>query len=403
MSNPVRVAPNAPATVNVGPPSIVRCDFVEKEARCGDTVHIHVTLSTSGFDGLVELHLHENRSGQRLETLRAPVKGNRVVKIKWVCRKPVDVWDGQPDIVFVAHLWSSHVFGLMSGKELSRRDNEWGLTIVRPPNGVWKDLIPRGFMISPAWVAKVRDDWTVKGVINLEKEKQWVRSEKDYRDRCNYDAEFRDGVLTITTRIELRGQNPPRIVEKDGRKKWVAESFKLDGGKLRQWRKQIEGYWNDKYDAHRADCARGKRCKCTFACCRYKVKLRWELSSEEGSGHLVVFVRPGFAKGKWASASWWNSSQWFMELKPPPGDTSGASSFPEYVRAHEAGHSGGQNDDYEQGGQPDWRDPNIHAMPENSIMGHGDPIPTPFHFHEWFKRITYHIGDRLVAVPARTE
>jgi hypothetical protein len=193
---------------------------------------------------------------------------------------------------------------------------------------------------------------------------------------ANFDIEHKDGVIVFTTQLRARG----------------LKLYVPSADDKRKWKKDIEEHWNGHYDAHRDHCMRDEQCDCTFACCRYKVLLRWEFV--DSHAHIDIDINPGECKGDPDSDDWWWETNWYQYTTHP------RDAVASNARAHEAGHCAGHGDDYRGGILPIGMDPNGFDFPDDSVMScQGGRRAKRHHLRFWLSWAGLYLRDRLVPIP----
>ena len=216
--------PGGLINVHTGDPDIIEVYFPNNDpVRCGDPVPIGTLLTTRGFDGTVESAL-ARPDGSVFEAQRTAVAGQAVVTTTWLARKPGDHWNEQPDAKVIAVLRDNQ------DTEVSRAETVSPIRITRPENGVRHRCIPAGRRTAQRFARNTAAH-------------AWERHLPDYAWPCNFDVSFRDGVATIISRIKL----------------CALDGLQITHAMKRDWKAEIESFWNNVFIAHRRRCGRELR------------------------------------------------------------------------------------------------------------------------------------------------
>ena len=153
------------------------------------------------------------------------------------------------------------------------------------------------------------------------------QSGKPYNWQFAYDAEIKDGIFTITRKMDFDTVNvmcpgpPPTTRQR------------------RRWKQEVERVWDRRWKIHRLACHRKAGCDCDpdNGCCSFAIHIKWD----EGSEHGQVKVNSGGNHSAgFGTLFWWYSNWWWMDVVGNLGE----------VRAHEFGHLIGMYDEYYLGG-----------------------------------------------------
>lgn len=186
---------------------------------------------------------------------------------------------------------------------------------------------------------------------------------RNYRWKGAFDAESKDGLVTITTKIKLLNRSGAKPTIRGAALPAVGTPVS-DTDKAAM-KADIESKLSAKSIMHRDDCSRGSTCDCSkdYGCCKQKVKVVVEFV-ESGQHHEVnLFQGAGRA----------NASNW-TRVKTR------ANSW-----AHETGHLLGWFDEYSSGAigsSPRWKNSNSTA-----VMSTGLVVPAEYYwdFRDWLK------------------
>lgn len=346
----VDAAPDGEGTVQAAEPGIDRITHPEAPVRCGDTVGVQVFLKASGFDGALRLRFKAKSDDTLITEVTEPVNGRLMVPYRWTAKKGDNVWTDETDVVVNAMLLDS------TGAEAGTAFDHDGIHIVRYDNATRYRSISGGRRRGERWTQDAAGTWVHQPA-------------SPYGWDANYRTVYEDGIFHIRGRLKLVPQG----------------GLAITNAMKTSWKSEIERYWNNRYQAHRRRCGRGRTCDCdqAWCCCKFEVKIHCDfVNSHELTS---VNVHAGAATGPWGSANWWYSSTWW-ELK--------SANVPAAVRAHEFGHNIGLWDEYDAGAVKAGVNPNTYAFNNASIMSSG-ARPQRNHFDGWLWTAGRITGDRF--------
>lgn len=279
---------------------VIKLQWNKTEIVCGDPVTLDVqTVNYRGKTLPLEV-LRNQKVGDNFiihDDLRVPIKGN-AGSLKWLSVQ--EKWAKEIDIA--AH----------QPIEKVTRSNDVKMKTVPDAQET----------IGPIYRSTPRYSRPRKGP-NMH---VFVPDGGMYRWKYAFDAEIKNGVFTITRRMQFRtshvvrpGANPTRA-------------------DVDRWKAEVESIWDKKWKVHRTACARGHGCRCDpdNGCCSFNIHIKWK----NGPGHGSVDLNAGANDPNgWAADYWWTSNNWWMQTTENLGE----------VRAHEFGHLIGMYDEYPEG------------------------------------------------------
>jgi hypothetical protein len=302
--SPVDVMPILAVGTKVVDPEtskVTRLEWVPGEPIvCGDKVMLE--METENFESLSTLPIRIPRlkrlpgASHRLQHDQwdPQIRGNRGF-LNWTSRQH----DWAPDIDIVAEQTAYEA-------------------VVQRSNGVKMRTVPdvkapiAGLREAPKYIEIVVDG---RAYLEL--------TDKPYRWSFAYDAEIKEGVFTITRKMDFDTVNvmcpgPPPTTQQ-----------------RRRWRQEVERVWDRRWKIHRLACRREEDCDCSpdNGCCSFAIRIKWE----DGPGHGSVQLNSGANHSQgFGTYFWWYSTWWWMDAVGNLGQ----------VRAHEFGHLIGMHDEY---------------------------------------------------------
>ncbi len=292
----------------------------KEKVRCGDTVELLASCKNIQEGEKIDLLVRNTATNAEVAKLPGTVK-NKAVECTWVSQKNSATWPSEKFLFEGSTSRCETAFSIDPKLEFERA-----------PNGIKTNCITGGRRSTPKWIRPTGST-------------TWVLGTGSYGWDANFDAEFKDGLMTITGKIKL--------IPKGG--------LTITAAMKSTWKSQIEGFWNNVFQAHREACKRDDSCSCNKdnACCKYQVKVICDFV--ESGEHVRVDCHKGAATGTWGSAAWWYSSTWW-ELH---------GTFGPKVRAHEFGHCIGLFDEYAGGATIPGLNPNTATFDSTSLMNGG--------------------------------
>lgn len=309
---------------------LIELRWSQQKLCCGDPVVLRVRTSGADANQDIKVFLKRTDEGKpcTMESVDVTIKGDQG-ELHWLAR-----WRGP---------FAETVPVLATQRTLHGADKSVNSLELQNPPATGRVKGSRRVMETPKYALD-------------ENTKQLVLTSDFFRWRVAYDVEIFEGRMIVWRDLDFvprSGQGP------------------VDGATFREWARQIEVVWDNKFYLHRASCRRYLDCDCgIIGCCKYPLRIYAVRGKQHGPINLWV----GAPKQKDADKRdlWWRSHTWWTEI----------GEAPQQVRAHEFGHLIGCYDEYETGAcDPDRR----ITFSADSIMGYGDLVH-PRHVDEFRRR-----------------